>query len=206
MKRFLVLAALFCLPAFAHADAETELRVRVALALAAANKPAEPPAPAPPDKPQNVADYFVAYAQAVKEGKPLVVYVRQTSAPVEGCIVCEVNVLFWEVGPTGCVCSVPDGKGEMVYTATSELKGTPTAAQIQTAIKAAQASVKAAGEKEKAAPVPVAGACTGGCGNSCACPATKGVGANCTCPASHRQHSEAPPPPQFFAPARACRT
>jgi hypothetical protein len=104
------------------AEPDAALRAKAALALAFA----------PPT-------YTEQYAKAVKENKPLVVFVGQPVRRVGNCL-CVSCETFPEAKTTGVVIGLPDGAGLRRV----DLAGEPTVDTIREAITAPQADRRSA--------------------------------------------------------------
>ncbi|HET6573918.1 MAG TPA: hypothetical protein VFG68_09980 [Fimbriiglobus sp.] len=112
-----VVLALMLLPTHPSQDA-VRLRARAALALAFAD--AKPPT------------YPEQYARALKEGKPLVVWVGQQVRKVDGCVTVGCDS-FPGVGSLAVVVGLPTGDGKL---ARVDLPGKPTDAAVRIALRA----------------------------------------------------------------------
>jgi hypothetical protein len=112
-----VVIALMLTPAHPSPDA-ARLRARAALALAFADT--KPPT------------YTEQYARAVKEGKPLVVWVGQPVRTVGGCVSVGCDS-FPGVGSLAVVVGLPTGDGRL---ARVDLPGQPTDDAVRAAVRA----------------------------------------------------------------------
>jgi hypothetical protein len=112
-----VVLALTLLPAHPSQDA-VRLRARAALALAFAD--AKPPT------------YPEQYARAVRENKPLVVWVGQRARTIDGCVTVGCDS-FPGVGPPAVVVGLPTGDGKL---ARVDLPGKPADAAVRGAVRA----------------------------------------------------------------------
>jgi hypothetical protein len=113
-----VVLALVLLPTHPSQDA-VRLKARAALALAFAD--AKPPT------------YPEQYARALKEGKPLVVWVGQPTRKVDGCVTVGSDS-FPGIGSPAVVVGLPTGDGKL---ARVDLPGEPTDAAVRVAVRAA---------------------------------------------------------------------
>jgi hypothetical protein len=113
-----MILALTLLPAQSEPDA-VRLRARAALALAFAD--VQP------------AAYPEQYAKAVREGKPLVVWVGQPVRHLGGCV-CVGCDTFPGVGRPAVVVGLPMGDGRLRRV---DLPGKPTDAAVRDAVRAA---------------------------------------------------------------------
>ena len=112
-----VVLALMLVPAHPSPDA-ARLKARAALALAFAD--AKPPT------------YPEQYARALKEGKPLVVWVGQRTRTLDGCVTVGSNS-FPGVGSPAVVVGLPIGDGKL---ARVDLPGEPTDTAVRAAVRA----------------------------------------------------------------------
>lgn len=119
MRTFIVMLVL-AMPAMAADDLPT-LRARAALALAFVD--AKPPT------------YAEQYAKAVREGKPLVVWVGQPARPVTGCVGVRWDE-FPGVGAEAVVIGVPAG----TQLRRVDVPGRPTDAAVRAAIRATESA------------------------------------------------------------------
>lgn len=114
MRAILMLVVMAGGTAAAEPNDSMRLRARAALALAFA----------PPT-------YAEQHAKALKEGKPLVVFVGQPAKPVAGCV-CVACDTFPDVTGAAVVVGLPDG-GTLRRI---DVPGTPTEASIRIAVAA----------------------------------------------------------------------
>lgn len=114
-----VVLALILTPAAHPSPDAARLRARAALALAFAD--AKPPT------------YPEQYARAVKEGKPLVVWVGQPIRPMSGCVTVGCDSFPAAEAPA-VVVGLPTGDGKL---ARVDLPGEPTDAAVRGAVRAA---------------------------------------------------------------------
>jgi hypothetical protein len=121
MSRIFVVMVLFGFTGIASADDSATLRARAALALAFAPADTKPPT------------YAEQYAKALKDGKPLLVWVGQPVRPVIGCVAVRLDE-FPGVGPEAVVVGVPTGRTLRRV----DLPGKPTDAAVKAAVRAAQ--------------------------------------------------------------------
>lgn len=112
-----VLLALMLLPVHPSPNI-ARLKARAALALAFAD--AKPPT------------YPEQYARALKEGKPLVVWVGQRTRTVDGCVTMGCDS-FPGIGSPAVVVGLPIGDGKL---ARVDLPGEPTDAAVRAAVRA----------------------------------------------------------------------
>ncbi len=114
-----MILALTLVPAAEPAPDAARLKARAALALAFAD--AKPPG------------YPEQYAKAVREGKPLVVWVGRPVRHLDGCV-CVGCDSFPGVGSPAVVVGLPTGDGRLRRV---DLPGEPTDAAVRAAVRAA---------------------------------------------------------------------
>jgi hypothetical protein len=133
--------------------------------------------------------YAVARMLAIREGKPLAVWVRQPAVDVPGCVCVAVDGFPDDKGEQYVIVGKPDGRGDLN--------------QVGFFHHATADDVKKCLEPIKATK-PAGAVCGGGCGASCQCPATRGYQNpnQCTCAPQHRIY----PPTQSAAPPPLPRT
>jgi hypothetical protein len=124
--------AILLITASVHADTATDVRVRVALALAAASVDAKSDEPLPPSIGTPVFSYADAYAKAVKDHKPLAVFIGQPEVTIGSYEVVWVRCRDDSLAatPQVWVGIVANATGTMMR---AVLEGTPTEADIKAA-------------------------------------------------------------------------
>ncbi len=151
MFRFPLLALCVLTVAPLAADDKSDRRSRaakVALALATPRaKPATAPAPRP-----GVPGYGSGYSQAVKDNKPLVVFVSCVPWQVEGAVVAKTEGPFAGNAGPAVVVGFPDGERLLVDTTT-----TCDREKVDAAVKSAQRKIdhKPKDNNKPAAPKPL---------------------------------------------------
>lgn len=107
-------------------------RVDVAFAFAQAQArttPSVPVSPQPPATPATGKTYAEQYAEAIRTGKPLLVWVGQPrpTGNYGDVLACEAPT-FPGIAGAGCVVATPDGRGGLLRL--RDLTGTPTPADV----------------------------------------------------------------------------
>jgi hypothetical protein len=134
--------------------------------------------------------YDDAKAAAIRDGKPLLAFVRMAVVDVPGCVCVDVPGGFADdKGESYVMLGKPDGNGDI--NRAGFFHGPPTIEAVRAAL-----TLPKVGK-------PAGAICKGGCSAACGCPSVRGTGA-CNCAAPHRIYaprSEAEPrtPPVLMA-------
>jgi hypothetical protein len=136
--------------------------------------------------------YDDAKAAAIRDGKPLLAFVRMAVVDVPGCVCVDVPGGFADdKGESYVMLGKPDGNGDI--NRAGFFHHAPT-------IEAVRAMLTVPKNTKPAGAV-----CSGGCGAACTCNGTKG--GRCTCAPQHqiyRSRAEAPTPMPTYFTAAAC--
>ncbi len=135
MKRLPLMLALILTAAFSNVvSAADRPPAKACMCGCAVGEPCRCPT-CPDDSACPGRDYDAAYRLAIREHKPLIVFVGQPARAVPGCLVCRQRS-FPGVSAMGCVVSRPE---ENVLLRIADLAGKPTNAQIAESLRATPA-------------------------------------------------------------------